>query len=58
MNMDYNRVVLGTTIVWAAVILGTAVVLKGTGYFTQLIPILGAGSAGNLIVASRTRKED
>jgi hypothetical protein len=46
----WNAAILGTVIIWAGVIIATALVLAGTGYFGQLIPILGGGAAGNLIV--------
>lgn len=48
-----RNVVLGIALIWAAVVLGTAVVLKGSGYFPQMIPILAAGSAGSLMVVSK-----
>ncbi|HOI12737.1 MAG TPA: hypothetical protein PLG75_02710 [Methanoculleus sp.] len=51
----WNAVVLGTAIIWAGVIIATALVLAGTGYFGQLIPILGGGAAGNLIVVAGAR---
>jgi len=47
--------ILGTAIIWAGVIIATALVLAGTGYFGQLIPILGGGAAGNLIVVAGAR---
>jgi hypothetical protein len=46
----WNAAILGTVIIWAGVIIATALVLAGTGYFGQLIPIFGGGAAGNLIV--------
>jgi hypothetical protein len=39
----WNAAILGTVIIWAGVIIATALVLAGTGYFGQLIPILGGG---------------
>ena len=41
--------ILGNAIIWAAVILGTAVVLQGTGLMTKMLPILGVGAAGSVI---------
>ena len=37
--------ILGNAIIWAAVILGTAVVLQGTGLMAKVTPILGVGAA-------------
>lgn len=50
--MEYGSATLGVAIVWAAVIIACAVVLKGSGYFSQLIPILGGGAAASIIVVS------
>ncbi|MCM2466632.1 hypothetical protein [Methanoculleus oceani] len=48
----WNAAILGTAIIWAGVIIATGIVLAGTGYFGLLIPILGGGAAGNLIVVA------
>jgi hypothetical protein len=50
--MNLNYYILGSAIVWAAIILGTAVVLKGTPYFTQLLPILGGGAVWSVVIGS------
>lgn len=50
--MGYGSATLGVAIVWAAVIMGCAVVLKDSGYFSQLIPILGGGAAASIIVVN------
>jgi hypothetical protein len=34
---------LGAAIVWTGIFIGTAVLLSGTPYFGQLLPILGGG---------------
>ena len=46
----WNAAIFGTSIIWAGVIIAVALLLAGTGYFGQLIPILTGGVAGNLIV--------
>lgn len=38
------RYIWGATIVWAAIWIGTAVVLKGGGAFADMIPILTVGT--------------
>ncbi|HEX2348717.1 MAG TPA: hypothetical protein VHI51_09810 [Ktedonobacterales bacterium] len=35
---------LGAAIVWAGIFIAVAVVLQGTPYFGQLLPILGGGA--------------
>lgn len=35
---------IGTCIVWVAIILATAVALSGTPYFAVMLPILGSGT--------------
>ncbi len=51
----WNAAIIGTAIIWAGVVIATGIVLAGTGYFGQLIPILGGGAAGNLIVLAGAR---
>lgn len=34
---------IGTVIVWVSILIGTAVILSGTPYFAQMLPILSAG---------------
>jgi hypothetical protein len=43
---------IGLGIVWAAVWIGTAIVLAGSSAFGMLLPVLIGGSAGTLIVAT------
>ena len=47
-----DQIVIGNSIIWAAVIFGTALVLQGTGHFGELIPILAGGAGGSLVVLS------
>ena len=44
------RYLWGATIVWVAIWVGTAVVLKGGGTFADMIPILTVGSGWFLAV--------
>jgi hypothetical protein len=34
---------IGSVIVWVSIVIGTAVILSGTPYFAQMLPILSAG---------------
>jgi len=47
-----GKVTVAVAIIWAAVILATALVLQGTGLMGKMIPILGGGAAGCIIVVS------
>jgi len=43
-SKTFKRVYLiGTVIVWVGIWVGSAVILQGTPYFAQMIPILGSG---------------
>ncbi len=55
----FDAGIIGVAIIWAAVLAASAIVLKGTPYFSQMLPILGGGSAASIIVlgASRTQKD-
>ncbi len=46
----WNAAIIGTAIIWAGTIVATTFLLAGTDYFSPLIPILGGGAAGNIIV--------
>lgn len=46
------RYIWGATIVWAAIWIGTAVVLKGGGSFADMIPILTVGTGWFIAVVS------
>jgi hypothetical protein len=50
---------IGVAMIWAAVIIASAIILKGTEYLSQMFVILAGGAAGSLIVlgGSTTRKE-
>jgi hypothetical protein len=43
-------IVIANAIIWGAVIVATASRLKGTDYFSDLLPILGGGAAASLLV--------
>jgi len=45
--------------IWAAVIIASAIILRGTEYFSQMFVVLAGGAAGSLIVLrqSATGKE-
>ncbi|MBV7331580.1 hypothetical protein KFU94_25765 [Chloroflexi bacterium TSY] len=45
-------IVFAEMIIWAAVILASAVVLQDTEAFGQMLLILGGGAAGTLLVLS------
>jgi hypothetical protein len=45
-------VVIANAIIWAAVVLATAHVLRGTGLFSDLLPIVGGGAAASVVVVS------
>ncbi len=45
-----SRSIRASAIIWAAIWLGTAVVLRGGGDFADMIPILGIGTAWFLAV--------
>ena len=45
-------VIIANAIIWGAVLVGSAIVLRGTGLFRHLLPILGGGAAGSLIILS------
>ncbi|MFQ5817734.1 MAG: hypothetical protein ACE5H2_07255 [Terriglobia bacterium] len=42
--------ILGSAMVWAAIILGAASILKGTPYLAQLLPILGGGAVWSVVI--------
>ena len=41
---------IGAVIVWAGIVIGTAVILSGTPYFTQMLPILSGGVIWFIII--------
>ncbi len=50
-------VTIGIAIIWAAVILASATILKGTPHWGQMLPILGGGAAACIIISSRVPKQ-
>jgi hypothetical protein len=49
MMKKLNRVSVGNALIWAAAILASAVILRGTQYVTMMIVILG-GAAGVSVI--------
>lgn len=50
-----NVEILGIVIIWVGVIFASAIVLAGTEYLGMMIPILGGGAAGSLIILGGAR---
>lgn len=44
-----NTRIIATAIIWATVIIATALTLKGTNHLTQLLPILGGGASASIM---------
>lgn len=42
--------IISNAIVWGAVIIGTALALKGTGYWDKIMPILSGGSIFSIVI--------
>ena len=55
---SYDAGILGVAIIWAAVIFASAAILKGTPYFSQMLPILGGGAGSSLIVLGGARPKE
>ncbi len=56
--MDRSRwTIIGIAIIWAAVIFASSVILKGSSYWGQMIPILGGGAAGSIIILGGTQRK-
>jgi hypothetical protein len=49
--------IIGVAIIWAAVILASAMILEGTAYFSQMLPVLGGGAASSIIILGGTRPQ-
>jgi hypothetical protein len=50
-SKTFKRVYLtGTVIVWVSIMIATAVILSGTPYFGQMLPILGIGVFWTIVV--------
>ncbi len=41
---------LAAAIVWAAILVASAIILGGTPYFGQMLPILGGGAAFFVVI--------
>ena len=47
---------IGNAIIWAAVILATAILLKGTPQAGSVIAIIGGGAGGSIAIMERGRR--
>lgn len=60
MKTRWGIAVIVVAIIWAAVILATAVAMKGASEYPRLLNILGGGAAATIIllggIAARERK--
>jgi hypothetical protein len=41
---------IGSVIVWVSIVIGTAVILSGTPYFAQVLPILSTGVVWSIVI--------
>jgi len=48
--------ILGNSLIWATVIIATASALKGTAYLHQILPIMGGGAVGTMILSFGANK--
>ncbi len=48
--MSLRNYVLGAAAIWVAILLASAVVLSGTPYFVQILPLLAAGAGWCVIL--------
>ena len=53
---SYGTIVIGVAVIWAVVIIASTVILRGTPYWGQMFPLLGAGAAASIIVVGWLRK--
>jgi hypothetical protein len=42
--------IIGNAIVWGAVMVGIALILRGTGYMAKILPILGGGAGFSVVI--------
>ncbi len=49
--------ITGSSIIWAAVFLATAFLLKDTPYWAQMLPVLVAGAGGTIGLIWMQRQE-
>jgi hypothetical protein len=52
---NFDAGIIGVAIIWAAVIVASAILLEGTPYFSQMLTVLGGGAASSIIVLGGTR---
>jgi hypothetical protein len=52
--MKLSTYAIGAVIVWVAIIAATAVVLAGTPYFAQVLPIVGGGAVWFVVIVPAT----
>jgi hypothetical protein len=52
--------IIASALVWGAVIVGTSIILKGTGQYERLMPLLSAGAGMSIIILPMllVRKKD
>jgi len=55
---SWDLAILSVAIIWAAVIFASAVVLKDTENFSQMLPILLGGAGGSIIVLGGARSKE
>ena len=48
--MTLGTYILAAAIVWAGILVATALVLQGTSYVPQVLPILGGGAIWFLVI--------
>ena len=48
--------IIAVAIIWAGVIIASAMVLEGTPYWGRMISVLGGGAAATIIVLGGTRR--
>ena len=54
-----KAVSIGNAIIWAAVLMATALVVADTpGVFANLLPVLGGGAGGSVVVLATLFAED
>ena len=49
--MNLKAYMVGSAIVWMGLILATAIILRGTPYFAQMLPILAGGAVWSIVLA-------
>ncbi len=48
--MSLRNYVLGAAAIWVVILLASAVVLRGTPYFVQMLPVLAVGAGWCVIL--------